>query len=96
VRPGLEALEERQVLSTLFLTPGGNDATHFSTFQAAYQAARPGDVIQVEPGGGRQRPRSGGVGSGSGPSCPLGVWPASWNTPGSTPAASHPPVRRMM
>jgi hypothetical protein len=50
VRPGLEALEERQVLSTLFLTPGGNDATHFSTLQAAYNAARPGDVIQVEPG----------------------------------------------
>jgi hypothetical protein len=49
-RPALEALEERQVLSTLFLTPGGHDATHFSTFQAAYNAARPGDVIQVEPG----------------------------------------------
>jgi hypothetical protein len=38
------------VLSTLFLTPGGNDATHFGTFQAAYNAARRGDVIQVEPG----------------------------------------------
>jgi hypothetical protein len=50
VLPRLEALEERQVLSTLFLTPGGNDATHFSTFRAAYNAARAGDVIQVEPG----------------------------------------------
>jgi hypothetical protein len=51
-RPDLEALEAREVLSTLFLTSprGPHDATHFSTFQAAYRAARPGDVIQVEPG----------------------------------------------
>src|SRR5437879_1746881 len=49
-RPRLECLEDRQLPSTLFLTPGGHDATHFSMFQDAYNAASQGDVIEVEPG----------------------------------------------
>jgi hypothetical protein len=51
-RPALENLEERDVLSTLFLVPTSTpvDASHFHSFQAAYQAAQTGDVIQVEPG----------------------------------------------
>jgi hypothetical protein len=47
-RPGLEALEERQALSTLFL--GGTAPGHFTTINAALHAALPGDVIQIERG----------------------------------------------
>jgi hypothetical protein len=51
-RPALETLEERDVLSTLFLVPNSTptDASHFHSFQTAYQAAHAGDVIQIEPG----------------------------------------------
>ncbi len=51
-RPVLESLEDRDVLSTLFLVPNSVpvDNSHFHSFQTAYQAAHAGDVIQVEPG----------------------------------------------
>src|SRR5437588_12926990 len=49
-RPILECLEERQLPATLFLTPLGHDATHFSSFTDAYNTALHGDIIQVEPG----------------------------------------------
>jgi hypothetical protein len=51
-RPALESLEARDVLSTLFLVPASTpaDASHFHSFQSAYQAAHSGDVIQIEPG----------------------------------------------
>jgi hypothetical protein len=44
----LEGLEERQVMSTLFL--GGHALGHFNSFADAYRAAHAGDVIQIEPG----------------------------------------------
>jgi hypothetical protein len=44
----LEGLEERQVMSTLFL--GGQAPGHFNSFADAYRAAHTGDVIQIEPG----------------------------------------------
>jgi hypothetical protein len=52
VRPCLEALEDRLVLSTLFLVDNNTpvDNTHFHRFQDAYQVAAAGDVIQIEPG----------------------------------------------
>ena len=52
VRPALEGLEDRALLSTLFLVPATTpaDATHFHRFQDAYGAAVNGDIIQVEPG----------------------------------------------
>jgi hypothetical protein len=52
IRPTLESLERRDVLSTLFLVPTTTavDATHFHSFQSAYQAANVGDTIQIEPG----------------------------------------------
>jgi hypothetical protein len=48
----VETLERRDLPSTLYLVPNGvpHDATHFHTFQNAYQAAQNGDIIQVEPG----------------------------------------------
>jgi hypothetical protein len=48
----LEALEDRLVLSTLFLVDNNTpvDATHFHRFQDAYQGAAAGDTIQIEPG----------------------------------------------
>jgi hypothetical protein len=51
-RLAVEGLEDRVVMSTLFLTPNTTptNATHFHSFQAAYQAARNGDTIQVEKG----------------------------------------------
>ena len=42
----LEELEQRQVPSTLYLSPVAG-ANHYSTFQQAYLAANPGDVLQV-------------------------------------------------
>jgi hypothetical protein len=52
VRLAFESLEDRRVMSTLFLTPSSTplDATHFHRFQDAYQAAKNGDIIQVEKG----------------------------------------------
>src|SRR5262245_60953666 len=51
-RLALEALEDRTVLSTLFIVPGGapTDSTHFLRYQDAYEAAEAGDTIQVEAG----------------------------------------------
>src|SRR5262245_43817479 len=48
----VESLEGRTRLSTLFISPNitAPNATHFHRFQDAYQAAKAGDVIQVEPG----------------------------------------------
>lgn len=45
----LEDLEQRQVLSTLYLSPVAG-ANHYDTFQKAYAAAHLGDIIQIEPG----------------------------------------------
>jgi hypothetical protein len=48
----LEALEDRTVLSTLYVVvPGAPlDATHYSNYNDAFQQAAPGDTIQIEPG----------------------------------------------
>jgi hypothetical protein len=48
----LEGLEERTVLSTLYVVPQGTplDANHFANYHAAYTAASAGDTIQIEPG----------------------------------------------
>ena len=48
----LELMEDRRVLSTLFIVPAGGplDSTHFLRYQDAYQAAVAGDTIQVEAG----------------------------------------------
>jgi hypothetical protein len=48
----LELLEERTVLSTLYVVPPGAplDATHLPSYHDAFQAAAAGDVIQMEPG----------------------------------------------
>jgi hypothetical protein len=52
-RPTLEALEDRLVPSTLEVVPAPSptDATHFHSFQDAYQQAQSGthDIIQIEP-----------------------------------------------
>jgi hypothetical protein len=53
-RPSLEALEDRQVLSTMFVfnpaIPEPNAYGQYNNFGFAYAAARPGDTIQLEPG----------------------------------------------
>jgi hypothetical protein len=46
-----EALESRTLLSsTLFVTPGTPDATHFQTLQAALAVAVTGDTVILQPG----------------------------------------------
>src|SRR5262249_48813773 len=50
----LETLEDRTLLSTLFVLTAGSPVVdnlfHFSTLQTALAAAKPGDIIQLEPG----------------------------------------------
>ena len=48
-RPRLESLEERLVLSTLFVNPTGSGGA-FTSIQAAVNAAQAGDTIVVAPG----------------------------------------------
>jgi hypothetical protein len=52
VRLCIELLEERTLLSTLYVVPPGAplDANHFSSYHDAYAAAVSGDVIQVQHG----------------------------------------------
>src|SRR6476646_2695473 len=51
-RLAVESLEERMVMSTYYLVPNNApvDATHFHSFQAAYNHAAAGDVIQIQTG----------------------------------------------
>jgi hypothetical protein len=53
-RPGVEALEERRVLSTYYVGPGGSDANNglstsnpFKTIQHGLDIANPGDTVYV-------------------------------------------------
>src|SRR5262249_50381426 len=48
--PHLEALEDRSLLATLVVSPGGTVPGSFSSIQTAVNTASAGDTIQVDPG----------------------------------------------
>jgi parallel beta-helix repeat protein len=48
--PRLEWLEDRTLLATLVVSPGGSVPGSFSSIQVAVNAAAPGDTILVDPG----------------------------------------------
>src|SRR5437016_4623338 len=50
-RPGVEALEDRRMLSATLVVGGANDpAAQYHTINAAVTAANPGDTIRVDAG----------------------------------------------
>src|SRR5437762_1667229 len=67
-RLGLELLEDRTLLSTLFVDPSGltpAGKTAYTTIQAAVNAASAGDLVLVDPGSYRENvtipPHDGGL-----------------------------------